>query len=295
MNPLRTIATSRLSAAYEEHGPAGGVPAILLHGFPYSPRAYDAVASRLVEQGLRVIVPYLRGFGPTRFLDPETMRSGEQAALGTDLIELIGALGLDRPIVAGYDWGGRAACVTAAVRPDLVRGLVTCGGYNLFAPPSMRPLPPEVEHVLWYQYYLHTERGRQMLETNRRGFCRLLWKLWSPRWSFDDHTFAQSAEAYDCPDFVEVVLHSYRHRSGLVLGDPSLAQLAARLEQEQPAITVPTIALFGDSGLLPVDTTLRRDRFTAQWEARMLPGVGHNVPQEAPEPFAQAVCDLTKS
>lgn len=292
MNAIRYIATSSLSVAYEEHGPADGLPVVLLHGFPYAPRAYDAVVPILAARGLHVIVPYLRGFGPTRFLDVNVVRSGEQAALGTDLIETIIALGLDRPVVAGYDWGGRAACVAAAVRPDLVRGLVTGGGYNLFGPPTTRPLAPEVEHVLWYQYYFHTERGRAMLEQNRQGFCRLLWKLWSPEWSFDDETFEQSAAALDCPDFVEVVLHSYRHRAGLVAGDPALRELADRLEREQPTIDVPTIALYGENGLLPAAVSQNRDRFRSRWESRTLPGVGHNLSQEAPAAFAAAVLDL---
>ncbi len=292
MTMIRHVATSRLSIAFEEHGPTDGLPVVLLHGFPYSPRAYDSVAPVLAERGLRVIVPYLRGFGPTRFLSADTIRSGEQAALGTDLIDLIAALALDRPVVAGYDWGGRAACVTAAVRPDMVRGLVTGGGYNLFGTPVTAPLPPEVEHVLWYQYYLHTERGRAMLESNRRGFCRLLWTLWSPNWSFGDDIFAQSAESLDSPDFVEVVLHSYRHRSGLVAGDPDLLALATRLESEQPAIQVPTIALYGDAGLLPAAPGRDRDRFLSRWECRILQGVGHNLPQEAPGAFADAVFDL---
>lgn len=292
---IRHVATSRLAIAYEEHGPDDGLPVVLLHGFPYSPRAYDAVAPVLAARGLRVVVPYLRGFGPTRFLQPDAIRSGEQAALGTDLIEMIVALGLDRPVVAGYDWGGRAACITAAVRPDLVRGLVTGGGYNLFGPPPPEPLPPEVEHVLWYQYYLHTERGRLMLERNRRGFCRLLWTLWSPSWSFSDETFAESAENFDAPDFVEVVLHSYRHRSGLVAGDPALRDLAARLEAERPAITVPTISLHGDTGPLPATPERDRGRFLSRWEYRSLKGIGHNLPQEAPADFADAVFGLASN
>lgn len=290
--PIPAIKTSRLSVAYEEYGSAGGKPVVLLHGFPYSPRAYDRVVPVLAAQGLRIIVPYLRGFGPTRFLDPACPRSGEQAALGMDLIETIEVLDLDRPILAGFDWGGRAACIAAALRPNLVRGLVTCGGYNLFGPPQTAPLPPAVEHVLWYQYYLHTERGRTMLETNRLGFCRLLWTLWSPQWQFDDATYAQAAAAFDNPDFVEVVLHSYRHRSGLVAGDPGLRELAERLERDQPAIAVPTIAVFGEGGALPPNPAHARSRFTAAWEARLLPGVGHNPPQEAPTDFAAAVLDL---
>ncbi|MBB3860190.1 pimeloyl-ACP methyl ester carboxylesterase [Novosphingobium hassiacum] len=293
MTAIRTIATPVLDVAYEEHGSVGGIPVVLLHGFPYSPRAFDAVAPILAGRGFRVIVPYLRGFGPTRFRSDAATRSGEQAALGTDLIDLVTALGLDRPLVTGYDWGGRAACVAAAIRPDLFRGLVTCGGYNLFGPPVTHPLSPEMEHVLWYQYYLHTERGRAMLDTNRRGFCRLLWKLWSPQWAFDDETFARSAEALDNPDFVEVVLHSYRHRAGLVAGDPALRDLAERLEREQPSITVPTVALYGAAGLLPAAIATQRERFPGEWQYRSLAGVGHNVPQEAPSAFADAVLTLT--
>lgn len=292
MRDIKHIETSQLSIAYEEHGPADGVPAVLMHGFPYSPRTYDEVAPILAAHGLRAIVPYLRGYGPTRFLDPATPRSGEQAALGNDLIELIEALGLDRPVVAGYDWGGRAACITSAVRPDLVRGLVTCNGYNLFGPPVTGPLPPEFEHLLWYQYYLHMHRGRMMLESNRRGFCRLLWKLWSSKWDFTEETFEQSAVCFDNPDFVEVVLHSYRHRSGLVPGDPALKALATRLEQEQPTITVPTISLYGEDGLMPSATARDRSRFTSSWEFRAFPEIGHNLPQEAPREMAQAVLDL---
>jgi len=286
------VATPRLALAYEEHGPATARPVVLLHGFPYSPRSYDQVVPLLVERGLRVIVPYLRGFGPTRFHHPQALRSGEQAVLGTDLIDLVEALGLNQPVVAGYDWGGRAACVAAAVRPELFRGLVTGGGYNLFGPPATEPLAPEMEHVLWYQYYLHTERGRAMLEANRRGFCRLLWRLWSPLWRFTEETFAQSAEAFDCPDFVDVVLHSYRHRSGLVAGDPSLRDLATRLERDQPRIAVPAIALYGGAGAFPMAPPDRDERFVAQWEARALPGIGHNLPQEAPEAVAAAILSL---
>lgn len=292
MSAIKRIDAGVLSVAYEEHGPADGVPAVLLHGFPYDPRTYDEVAPALAAQGIRAIVPYLRGYGPTRFLDPATPRSGEQAALGTDLVALIEALQLDRPVVAGYDWGGRAACVASAIRPDLVRGLVTCGGYNMFGPPVTGPLDPAFEHLLWYQYYLHMHRGRMMLESNRRGFCGLLWKLWSPSWNFSPETFEASAQSFDNPDFVEIVLHSYRHRSGLVPGDPALAHIATRLEQERPAISVPAIVLHGEDGLAPAAMSADRSRFSASWELRKIPGIGHNLPQEAPGVMARAVCDL---
>lgn len=294
MTAIRHIDAGTLLVAYEEHGPADGVPAVLLHGFPYDPRTYDEVAPILADNGIRVIAPYLRGYGPTRFRDPATPRSGEQAALGSDLVALIEALALDRPVVAGYDWGGRAACVAAAIRPDLVRGLVSGGGYNLFGPPVTGPLDPAFEHLLWYQYYLHMHRGRMMLEQNRRGFCRLLWKLWSPTWSFDDETFEATARSFDNPDFVDVVLHSYRHRAGLVPGDPALSELATRLEQHRPEITVPTIVLHGEDGLAPPAMSADRRKFTGPWEVRNLPGIGHNLPQEAPRAMAQAVLDLAR-
>lgn len=292
MTTIRQIKAGVLNVAYEEHGPPDGIPAVLLHGFPYDPRTYDAVAPILAAKGIRAIVPYLRGYGPTRFLDSATPRSGEQAALGSDLVALIEALGLNRPVVAGYDWGGRAACIAAAIRPDLVRGLVSCGGYNMMGAPITAPLDPEFEHKLWYQYYLHMHRGRMMLEQNRCGFAKVLWKLWSPSWDFSDEAFEATAQSFDNPDFVEVVLHSYRHRAGLVPGDPALARLATRLEQERPSISVATIVLHGEDGLGLGAMSADRSRFSGEWEMRSLPGIGHNVPQEAPRAMAQAVVDL---
>jgi pimeloyl-ACP methyl ester carboxylesterase len=230
----------------------------------------------------------------TLFRDEEVPRSGEQAALGQDLIDLIEALGLDRPVVAGYDWGGRAACVTAALRPDLVRGLVSCSGYNLFGPPSSVPGAPESEYQRWYQYFLYTERGRAMLEENRAGFCHFLWGLWSPGWDFSEQTFNQTAAYFDNPDFVDVVLHSCRHRPGLAPGDPALAELAHHLEHERPHISVPTIILTGEEGLRPSAAMMDRSRFGAEWESRSFPGVGHNFPQEAPQAMAKAVVDLAR-
>jgi len=283
--------TDTLAVAYETYGPSDGPPVVLLHGFPYSARAYDEVAPGLAAAGARVVVPDLRGYGSTRFRNPDTPRSGEQAALGQDLMDLVGALGLERPVVAGYDWGGRAACVAAAVRPDLVGGLVTVTGYNVFGPPMDRPLSPAVEHTLWYQYYLHLERGRAMLEENRRGFCRYLWRLWSPTWEFSDATFAESAVAFDNPDFVDVVLHSYRHRCGLAPGDPALAALAARLTT-RPTINVPTVVLHGDQDPAPLASSEQRGRFTGPWRRRVVPGAGHNLPQETPGPVIDAVFDL---
>src|SRR5580698_11170473 len=206
---LKHIRTSSLDFAYEESGAAEGVPVFLMHGWPYDPRCYDEVIPPLVAAGCRLIVPYLRGFGPTRFLSAETPRSGQQAALGNDLRELIDALVIKRAVLAGYDWGGRAACIVAALWPDRVRGLVTVNSYNLQdIPGSVKPAAPAQEHRLWYQYYFNTARGSAGLEANRRQLCRLLWKLWSPLWAFDNAAFERSAASFDNPDFVAVTIHS---------------------------------------------------------------------------------------
>ena len=212
---LNGVRTSVLEIAYEESGPPHGAAVLLMHGFPYDPRTYDDVVPSLAEAGCRVIVPYLRGYGPTKFLAPDTLRSGQQAALGNDLKELMDALALKRAMLAGYDWGGRGACIVAALWPERVRGLVSANGYNIQdIAGSAKPAPAEQEYRLWYQYYFHTERGRAGLQANRREFCRLLWRLWSPNWKFDDATYDRTAASFDNPDFVDVVIHSYRHRFG---------------------------------------------------------------------------------
>src|SRR5271169_832264 len=206
---MKTVRTPTLEIAYEESGQTGGAPVVLMHGFPDDVRAYDGVAPPLAVAGWRVIVPYLRGYGPTRFLDPRTPRSGQQAALGRDLVDFLDALGLQRASLAGYDWGGRAACIVAALWPERARCLVSCGGYNLQdIPASVKPLAPEQEHRLWYQYYFCSERGRAGLTANRRALCELLWRLWSPNWAFDDATYARSAASFDNPDFVDIVIQS---------------------------------------------------------------------------------------
>jgi pimeloyl-ACP methyl ester carboxylesterase len=288
--------TDVLEIAYEEHGPENGAPVILLHGFPYDARAFDEVAPPLAAQGCRVLVPYLRGYGPTRFLSAATPRSGEQAALGHDLLQFMRAVGIGRAALAGYDWGGRAACVVAALWPERVRCLVSCTGYNIQdIATSGEPAPAEQEHRLWYQYYFHTERGRAGLTKNRRDICRLLWKLWSPEWRFDEATFEKSAVSFDNPDFVDVVIQSYRHRYGYAAGDPALAGIDAELAR-QPKITVPTINLHGGhDGVGPVsDRDGRAHFFTGSYERRVLPGIGHNVPQEAPVATVAALGDLMK-
>jgi pimeloyl-ACP methyl ester carboxylesterase len=294
---LNRVRTSVLEIAYEQSGPDNGVPVLLMHGFPYDPRTYDLVLPLLVAAGCRAIVPYLRGYGPTRFLAAETPRSGQQAALGNDLKELIDALGLSRPVLAGYDWGGRAACVVAALWPDRVRGLVSANGYNIQdIPGSARPALPEQEHRLWYQYYFHTERGRAGLQANRREFCKLLWRLWSPNWRFDDATYDRTAGSFDNPDFVEVVIHSYRHRFGYAAGDPSLEPIEQRLAGK-PRIPVPTIVLHGDgSGLsAPASSMQHAPLFTGPYQHRVIPVAGHNLPQEAPKAVADAVLELIRA
>ncbi|MEJ1978157.1 MAG: alpha/beta hydrolase [Acetobacteraceae bacterium] len=292
---MKQIDAGALSVAYEESGPADGRPVILLHGFPYDVRAYDAVAPALAAARCRVIVPYLRGYGPTRFRVAATPRSGQQAALGADLLALMDALGLRQAVLAGYDWGGRAACIVAALWPERVRGLVSVTGYNIQdIAAAANPAPPELEWRFWYQYYFHSERGRAGLQADRRAFCRLLWRLWSPSWAFDDAAFAATAASFDNPDFVEVVIHSYRHRFGYAPGDPALQPIEQRLAQ-QPRITVPSIVLHGaDDGVDPPGPSAAAagSRFTARYEHRVIPGAGHNLPQETPAAVSAAVLDL---
>lgn len=291
---VRYVRTPTLEIACEEHGPPDGEAVILLHGFPYDPRCYDEMAADLGARGYRAIVPYLRGYGPTRFLSSETMRSGQQGALARDLLDLMDALSIGRAALVGYDWGGRAACIVAALWPGRVRCLVTGGGYNLQdIPGSVKPLPPAQEHRFWYQYYFHAQRGRDGLAANRYELCKLLWSLWSPTWRFDEATYAASATAFDNPDFVDVVVQSYRHRYGYAAGDPAHDDIEQALEK-QPAITVPAISLHGlDDGVdPPSDIDKRRDRFTGRYQRRLLPGVGHNIPQEAPAETLRALYDL---
>lgn len=292
----RSVRTSVLEVAYYDSGPTNSLPAILLHGFPYDPHTYDAVAPAINAAGFRTIVPYLRGYGPTRFLSADTPRSGQQAALADDLRRLLDALDIPMAVVAGYDWGGRAACIVSALWPERVKGLVTCCGYNLQnIPASVKPGDPAQEHRHWYQYYFHTDRGRAGLTANRREIARLLWTLWSPKWSFDDATFEASATSFDNPDFVDVVIQSYRHRFGYAAGDPAYEAIEKQLEA-QPDITVATISLHGDvDGVSPIESSVGDKRhFTGPYDRRVVPDAGHNVPQEAPEIFAEAVIELCR-
>ena len=291
---MKQITAGVLSVAYHEFGPEHGPAVILLHGFPYDVHSYEVVAPALAERGCRVIVPYLRGYGPTRFLSDATPRSGEQAVLATDLLALMDALAIPKAVLAGYDWGGRAACIVAALWPDRVQGLVSCTGYNIQnIAASGKPVRPETEHRLWYQYYFHNERGRAGLQQNRRELCRLLWQLWSPTWQFDHAMFERSAAAFDNPDFVDVVIHSYRHRFALVPGDPAAEPVEAQLAR-QPTITVPTVVLHGgDDGVGPAAGSAADARhFSSCYERLVVAGVGHNLPQEAPDAVVAAVMTL---
>lgn len=291
---LKRIDAGVLNVAYEEHGPASGAPVFLMHGFPYDVHAYDEVAPILAGAGCRVIVPYLRGYGPTRFRSDRTPRSGQQAALGHDLLALMDALEIRQAVLAGYDWGGRAACVVAALWPERVRGLVSGAGYNIQnIAGMMKPQSPEREARHWYQYYFHSERGRAGLEQNRRELCRLLWRMWSPNWRFDDATYERTAASFDNPDFVPVVIHSYRHRYGLVPGDPAVEESERRLAAT-PAIKVPAVVLHGsDNGVNPVAVSEAHDRhFTGPYRRQVIPLAGHNLPQEVAGEFAAAVRSL---
>jgi len=283
-----------LEIAYEETGPADGPPVILLHGFPDDPRTWDGVVPALAADGCRVLVPWLRGYGRTRFLDAGTPRSGQQAALGADLRAFMAALGIERATLAGYDWGGRAACIMAALRPERVRGLVSITGYNIQnIAASGRPADAEAEYSYWYQWYFNTERGRAGLEANRRDICRLLWRLWSPNWQFDEPTFAATADSFDNPDFVEVVIHSYRHRHRNAPGDPALDPIEARLAL-RPPISVPTIVLHGaaDGVDRPANSDTAAAHFTGPYRREVVPVAGHFLPRETPEAVVGALREL---
>lgn len=293
MTEVLMVRAGVLETGYERRGDPDGWPVVLLHGFPYDVRCYDEVASRLADEGADVVVPSLRGYGPTRFVEESTMRSGQQAALAHDLRELIDALGLRVPLVAGYDWGGRAACLVSAMWPDRVGGLVTSQGYNVqdiagFATPE----PPDVESRLWYQYYLHGERGRAGLATHRAAYARQLWREWSPTWQFTEADFDATSGSFDNPDFVDVVVHSYRHRYGLVDGDPAY-QACEDLIVAQPRIEVPTVVLdpVNDTISTPSSTEEHQRHFTRLVDHRLVAG-GHNVPQENPGEFAAALLSL---
>jgi pimeloyl-ACP methyl ester carboxylesterase len=293
MSRLKTIRTKVLEIAFLEEGRATGWPVILAHGFPYDVHAYDEVAPRLAKAGARVIAPYLRGFGPTRFLSADTMRSGQQAALGHDLIDLLDALGIRRAILAGYDWGGLSACVASALWPERVTGLVSYAGYDIIDLERLRHAFESafLEQVLWYQHLFQLERGRECLTQHRRALCHILWEQWSPSWKLDDADFVRTASSFDNPDFVDVVIHCYRFRFGSAAGDPALAAFEWRLA-EKPKIGVPAITLDGlRDPLKPGGTANHATMFKARHEHRVV-DCGHNLPWEAPGDFADAILNI---
>ena len=297
LEPLRHVDAGVLNIAYHEAGPADGPVVMLMHGFPYDIHSYVDVAPMLAARGCRVIVPYLRGYGPTRFRDSATPRSGEQAAIGADMMALMDALQIRRAVFAGYDWGGRAACVGAALWPERCIGLVSVNSYLIQdIANALLPARPLREVPLWYQWYFQIERGRTGLAANRREIAKILWQQWSPNWPFDDACFERTAIAHDNPDYVDIVIHSYRHRYGLAEGDPRYADIQRRLAQ-LPPITVPSVTLDGEGdGVAPAtDGSASASKFKRRRTHRVIPGAGHNLPQEEPEAFAAAVMELVKA
>jgi len=294
LGPLRQIDAGVLRVGYAEVGPQDGPAVILLHGWPYDIQSYAEVAPLLASAGYRVIIPSLRGFGRTRFLSGETMRNGQQAALGLDVVALMDALKIESAILGGYDWGARSANVVAALWPERCRAMVSVSGYLIGNPEAGRaPLPPANELQWWYQYYFATERGCAGYDTYRRDFARLIWRIASPQWDFSEATFNRVAAALDNPDHVAIVIHNYRWRLGLADGERHCDEMERRLAQA-PAISVPTITLEGDANGAPhPDATSYRGRFTGSYQHRVITGgIGHNLPQEAPEAFAAAILEL---
>ena len=291
---LKQINTGDLNVSYYESGPFDGVPVFLLHGFPYDIHSYLEVAPVLSSSGCKVIVPYLRGYGKTSFLAKETLRSGQQAALGNDLLNLMNAMKIDKAILAGYDWGGRAACVVAALHPERCRGLISCNGYNIQdIKISSKPSNPNIEQRLWYQYFFHSERGRLGLINNRHDFIKYLWQTWSPSWNFNDEIYCLSKNSFDNSDFVDVVIHSYKHRFGIVTGDPKFNKIEQALSN-QPIISVPSITIDGENdGVSELSNISKiKQKFSAHVRHQILPNTGHNVPQEDPKNFSKAVLEL---
>jgi pimeloyl-ACP methyl ester carboxylesterase len=295
----KSISTSILDIGYEETGDPRGFPIVLLHGFPDDAHAYDDVAPPLAKAGYRVLAPYLRGYGPTRFRDPAAPRMAEQAAIGQDVIDFADALDLKQIALAGYDWGGRAAQIAAALHPDRIRAAVFIAGYliqDIFAP--QRPAPPELERQLWYQWYFNTERGRLGLAANRHSLCKLLWQTWSPGWKFSDETYDRTAASFENPDFVDVVIHSYRHRNGNAAGEDRFQAAEHQLAQ-RPKITTPCVLLYGASDSLvhpaPEATPMERTLFPSMVARRVIPGAGHFLPRENPEAVSSALIELLRS
>jgi pimeloyl-ACP methyl ester carboxylesterase len=290
--PVKSAHTDTLRIAYLEHGPADGWPVILSHGFPYDAHAFDEVAPILARAGAKVIVPYTRGFGPTRFISADSMRNGQQAARALDIVQLAETVGLNRPILGGFDWGGNASCAAAALWPERIGGLVSYAGYDVIDVCAQgHPTSPALERVCWYQHLFQTERGRECLTEHRRELCKLLWREWSPGWNFDASTFDRSAISFDNPDFVDVVIHTYRWTFGLEAGDAALQPLEDRLALK-PTIAVPTVTIDGTADpLKPGGTAAHAALFVGRHEHCVL-DAGHNVPQEQPKQFADAIIQV---
>ena len=291
--PVKQIEAGVLDTGYVEAGPADGPAVVLLHGWPYDIHSFADVTPALAAAGYRVIVPFVRGYGTTRFLSGGTPRNGQQAVLAADVIALMDGLEIEKAVLGGFDWGARSADVVAALWPDRCQALVSVSGYLIGSQAANEaPLPPRAEYTWWYQYYFATERGRAGYDTYRRDFSKLIWQLASPKWAFDDATFARSAAAFDNPDHVTIVIHNYRWRLGLAAGEPQYDGLERRLAGA-PGIAVPTITLEGDANGAPhLDASAYGHKFSGKYEHRVIEGgVGHNLPQEAPRAFAQAVVD----
>jgi pimeloyl-ACP methyl ester carboxylesterase len=291
--PLKQIDAGLLNVGYAEAGPADGPPVILLHGWPYDIYSFVDVAPLLASAGYRVIVPYLRGYGTTRFLSSDTFRNGRQSVVALDIIALMDALKIQKAIIAGFDWGARTADIMAALWPERCKAIVSVSGYLIGSQKAGKtPLLPNAEFQWWYQFYFATDRGADGYEKYRHDFGKLIWHLASPKWNFDDATFDRSAASFDNPDHVKIVIHNYRWRQGLVEGEPKYDDLEARLAAG-PVITVPAITLEGDANGAPhPDGSAYANKFSGKYEHRVITGVGHNLPQEAPQAFAQAVIDV---
>jgi pimeloyl-ACP methyl ester carboxylesterase len=293
---MKYIDTDYLKIGFEEYGVPENPWVILLHGFPYDVYAFNDVGKLLASQNFHVIVPFLRGFGETVFLKPNTMRSGQQAALGFDLLSLMNVLKIQKAILAGYDWGGRAACIIAALYPERVTGLLTGGGYNIQnISEALIPENPDTEQRYWYQYYFHSERGKAGFEKYKNDFCNMLWHQWSPYWKFDKNVYDKTASSFNNPDFTEIVIHSYRHRFGLADGDPVFESIENKLINN-PIINIPTIAIEGTGdGVTPLGSYNHLDYlFKNSFERRVVKKVGHNISQEAPREFAKSIIDISK-
>ena len=294
LGPVKQVDAGLLNVGYAEAGPASGPAVILLHGWPYDIHSFADVTPALASAGYRVIVPYVRGYGTTRFLSGDTLRNGQQSVLAVDVTALMDALGIGAAILAGFDWGARSANVIAAVWPERCKALVSVSGYLIGSQAANRaPLPPRAELAWWYQWYFATDRGQAGYGKYRREFSKLIWQLASPKWAFDDATFARSAAAFDNPDHLAIVIHNYRWRIGLAAGEPQYDVLERQLAQF-PAIAVPTITLEGDANGAPhPEPSAYAGKFSGKYEHRTIPGgVGHNLPQEAPRAFVQAIVDV---